>query len=164
MAHKDPIPELTSAQRDRFDEILEDAIGALPPNVRALLDQVPVIVLDEPTPELIALLRNDGTLLPDEDGLDLCGLHSGVAITDRSVEDPGGWGEWSAQMGGMGGPEQIHIFRRGVADLAVAELEGGWDDTQAEQEIYEEVRITLLHEIGHHFGLGEEDLDELGFA
>jgi len=64
----------------------------------------------------------------------------------------------------MGGPEQIHIFRRGVADLAVAELEGGWDDTQAEQEIYEEVRITLLHEIGHHFGLGEEDLDELGFA
>jgi predicted Zn-dependent protease with MMP-like domain len=143
-----PPPELNAAQRTRFDELLEDAIESLPPNVRALVDQVPIVVLDEPTPEMVVSLVRDGTLMAGEDGLDLCGLHTGTAITERSVEDPVG-----------GGPEQIHLFRRGICDLA-----GGWTQPHAEQEIYEEVRITLLHEIGHHFGLDEDDLDELGYA
>jgi predicted Zn-dependent protease with MMP-like domain len=151
-----PIPELSDDQRARFDQLMEDCLAALPPQIHALVDQVPIVVLDEPTPEMIASLKREGTLFEDEDGQDLCGLHTGVAITDRSIEDPGGWGPIVSD---GGGPEQVHLFRRGICDLA-----GGWGQPHAEQEIYEEIRITLLHEIGHHFGLDEDDLDGLGYA
>jgi predicted Zn-dependent protease with MMP-like domain len=155
---EDELPhELAANDRDRFDRLLEDAIESLPPPVRSLLDQVPVVVLDCPTPDMLESLKKDGTLEPEADGRDLCGLHTGVAITERSVEDPGGWGgHWAAD---GSGPEQIHIFRMGVIDLA-----GGWEQPQADEEVYEEIRITLLHEVGHHFGLDEDDLDELGYA
>jgi predicted Zn-dependent protease with MMP-like domain len=167
MPEPSPTPELSDAERHRFDSLLQDAIDSLPPGIRALLDRVPVIVLDRPTPEMVRSLKREGTLEPEADGLDLCGLHSGVAITERSIEDPAGWGPWSTEgagdgeagHGGSGGPELIHLFRRGVIDLA-----GGWDGPGAEEEVYEEARITLLHEIGHHFGLDEDDLEELGYA
>jgi predicted Zn-dependent protease with MMP-like domain len=55
-------------------------------------------------------------------------------------------------------PTVIHLFRRGIVSLA-----GGWEQPNADDEVYEEVRVTLLHEIGHHFGLEEEDLEELGY-
>jgi len=134
---------LTPAERDRFDALVEDALEALPPRVRSLLDEVPLVVLDEPTPEM---LRDLGIDPADADALDeLCGLHSGTAITERSIEHP--------EL-----PDVIHLFRRGIVALA-----GGWDQEHADERIYEEVRITLLHEIGHHFGLSEEDLEELGY-
>lgn len=156
MARRSSKP-ITDAQRERFDQLLEDAIDALPSPIRDLLDRVPVVVLDEPTPGMVESLKRDGTLLPDEQAEDLCGLHSGVGITDRSVDDPSGWGG----LGGEGGtgPEQIHLFRRGISDLA-----GGWQQPHADEEVYEEIRITLLHEIGHHFGLDEDDLEGLGYA
>lgn len=154
---------MTPAHRERFDRLLEDVIAGLPRGVAALLDEVAVHVLDRPTPEMVAQLRRDGTLGPDEDGADLCGLHSGVAITERSVEDAGGWGA------DMGVPEHVHLFREGIVALAFENLgiedeRRGWEHPEAEEEIYEEIRVTLLHEIGHHFGLDEDDLDELGYA
>lgn len=155
MDPSEPIPRLSPAQRDAFDRLLEDAIREVPPRVQQMIEQVPVVVLDEPTPEMVEQLKRDGTLGPEDDGLDLCGLHTGVALTERSVEDPLGWG-----LGTDGGaPEQVHLFRRGICDLA-----GGWNQPHAEQEIYEEIRITLLHEIGHHFGLDEDDLEALGYG
>jgi len=69
----------------------------------------------------------------------LCGLHSGTPLTERSVETD----EF---------PETIHLFREGILDHA-----DGWD------RVREEIRITVLHEIGHHFGLDEDDLAELGY-
>ena len=65
----------------------------------------------------------------------------------------------------------IHIFREGIIACA-----GGWTPWQAsspdggtlegggEEVVRDEIRITLLHELGHHFGLDEDDLDELGYA
>ena len=61
----------------------------------------------------------------------------------------------------------------GIASLAFASeqqggfegaCEGDWGDSDADERLYEEIRITVLHEIGHHFGLDEDDLDELGYA
>ncbi|MFN7019824.1 MAG: metallopeptidase family protein [Phycisphaerales bacterium] len=153
------IPELTDDQRERFDALLQDAIDELPENIRTLVDQVPIVVLDEPSPEMISMLKRDGTLDADDGGLDLCGLHTGVAITERGVDDPAGWGAFGSPSADGAGPEQIHLFRRGICHLA-----GGWSQPHAEQEIYEEIRITLLHEIGHHYGLDEQDLDDLGYA
>ena len=56
-------------------------------------------------------------------------------------------------------PSDIHLFRDGILDLV-----GGWDVPDARQSLEEEIRITLLHEIGHQFGLDEDDLDRLGYA
>ena len=65
------------------------------------------------------------------------------------------------------GQEHIHIFREGIVNLATEDEEGralGWKAEHAEESIYEEIRITILHEIGHHFGLDEDDLEELGYG
>ncbi len=135
---------MTDGERERFDLLVEDAIEELPPRVRALLDEVPVVVLDEPEP---AMLRDLGIDPMDAEALDdMCGLHTGTMLTERSVEH-------HADL-----PTVVHLFRRGIVALA-----GGWDQEHAEDRIYEEVRITLLHEIGHHFGLDEDDLADLGY-
>ena len=135
---------MTPEQQQRFDALVEDAIESLPQKFRDYLDEVPVVVLDEPTP---AMLRDLGIDPADPEALDeMCGLHTGIAMTERSVAD--------ADL-----PTVIHLFRRGIVALA-----GGWDVDNADDEIYEEVRTTLLHEIGHHFGLDEDDLDQLGYA
>jgi predicted Zn-dependent protease with MMP-like domain len=129
---------LRAAERQRFDDLVERVISNLPEPIRALIDEVPVLVEDYPDPKLIEELGMD----PEED--DLCGLHTGVPRTERSHEDAHGW------------PETIHLFREGVIDQA-----GGW--AAGDDAIREEIRITLLHEIGHHFGLEEDDLGELGY-
>ncbi|HMN40956.1 MAG TPA: metallopeptidase family protein [Phycisphaerales bacterium] len=150
---------MTDAERERFDALVQDAIDALPPRIRALLDEVPVVVLDEPTKRMIADLTAEGTIEPGADPTELCGLHSGVAITERSVEDPGGWGSPGQD---TFAPEQIHLFRRGIIGLATEDR--GWKSEHADDDVYEEILVTLLHEIGHHFGLDEDDLEELGYA
>jgi predicted Zn-dependent protease with MMP-like domain len=147
---------MTDAQREEFDAILEDVIDGLPRRIAALLNEVSLVVMDRPTPEMVDQLRRDGLLTEEEaeepDGSDLCGLHTGVGLTDRSIDDSGLL------------PDQIHLFRDGIAALALEESGLEWDSPGAPDEIYEETRITLLHEIGHHFGLDEDDLDELGYG
>lgn len=131
-------------ERDRFDALLEEVIASLP-MLEALIEEVPVVVLDRPEGDLLASLREEGLIEPDESGEDLCGLHTGVMLTERSVEDP-------AML-----PDQVHLFREGIVGIA-----GGWD--AGEEAVREEIRITLLHEIGHHFGLDEDGLEELGYG
>jgi predicted Zn-dependent protease with MMP-like domain len=156
-------------QRERFDVLLEDVIEGLPQRVRAMLDEVPVVVMDRPTEKMLRQLIREGVLEEGADGSDLCGLHSGVSITDRGIDDPGGWGGF----GDGGEPEQVHLFREGIVGLAFASEEDGgfegdkacgWDDPDADERLYDEIRITRLHEIGHHFGLDEDDLENLGYA
>lgn len=130
--------------QERFDALLERLLAALPDRVRAVLDEVPLHVMDEPDR---LILKDLGVEPADMDDAveELCGLHTGFMLTERPIE-------LDAVL-----PDEIHLFRRGIALMA-----GGWnadDETVAEQ-----IRITLLHEIGHHFGLEEEDLDELGYA
>jgi predicted Zn-dependent protease with MMP-like domain len=139
---------LRPAERERFDALVEDVLASLPAAVHEMLEESPLIVEDF-APR--ALIRDLG-LDPDED--DLCGLHSGFALTQRSV----------SQSGEV--PDQIQIFRRGIIDAA-----GGWEPGEDEEgpfggldAVREQVRITILHEIGHHFGLDEDDLGRLGYA
>jgi predicted Zn-dependent protease with MMP-like domain len=137
-------------KREQFDVVLERVIDALPRRIRDLLEEAPLIVDDRPSRELLVELGMN----PDDDDEDLCGLHSGTPLTHRSVTHDDL-------------PETIHMFRQGIIDQA-----GGWepwvdDDGQqwgGEDHIEKEIRITLLHEIGHHFGLDEDDLAALGYA
>ncbi|MGH7245157.1 MAG: metallopeptidase family protein [Phycisphaerales bacterium] len=136
---------LNSRDRDRFDALLEEAIEQLPPALRKLIDEVPVVALDRPTPEMLRDLGVDPN--DEEEATSFCGLHTGVANTEKSVDRSGEL------------PSDIHLFREGIVELA-----GGFEQPEADDIVYEEIMITLLHEIGHEFGLDEDDLERLGYA
>jgi len=69
----------------------------------------------------------------------LLGLYRGVPLTERSVEH--------ARL-----PDRITIFQRNLERMC-----------RRREDIIREVRRTVFHEVGHHFGLDEDDLDELGY-
>ncbi len=141
---------MNDAERARFDELLRDAISSLPPGIQSVIEEIPLIIDDAPDEQMMASLAKDGLVDTDPEtgeAIGPMGLHTGIAITESSVEDSGVL------------PTQIHLFREAIVEFA-----GGWDQPGADDEVYEEIRITLLHEIGHHFGLGEEDIDGLGYA
>jgi predicted Zn-dependent protease with MMP-like domain len=120
--------------RKRFGELVEQAIAELPEPFAAFLEEVPIEIRDRPTPKM---LRSVGL---EEDEL-LLGLYVGRPRTERSVEESGRL------------PDVIYIFQEDVEEVC-----------ENEEQLVEEVRRTVLHEIGHHFGMGEEELDELGFG
>ena len=86
----------------RFDALVRDVIGGLPADVSRRLDEIAVIVEDYPSDDLVDELIRDGVLEAGDDGLDLCGLHTGTPLTERSV-DVGGWAVFDARC--------IHLFR-----------------------------------------------------
>lgn len=138
---------MTDEQRTIFDEHVEVVIASLPPHVREVLDEVPVIVADRPDEQVLRELGLEGQGVDDEQ--DLLGLHSGFALTERSIERTGEL------------PSQIHIFREGVIRRS-----GGWPPNvtpRFRQRLERQIRITLLHEIGHQMGLDEDELSELGY-
>ncbi|MAT81738.1 MAG: hypothetical protein CMJ29_08850 [Phycisphaerae bacterium] len=138
---------MNESERRRFDKLVETVLDELPKALLELLEEVPLLVEDTPDPAILEQL--------DCAAEDICGLHNGTMLTERSVEDLPDL------------PEQIHLYRTGILSFA-----GGWepwtnDDGTSmggEAMVQEEIRITLLHEIGHHFGLDEDDLEKLGYA
>jgi len=136
---------ISNRDRQIFDEVLDQTIAQLPPELHELLEEVPLIVEDEPGEALIADVL-DGTA-----GGDLCGLHWGTPLTDRSVEA-------SAAL-----PDRMMLFRGPI--MRLAGYHGvGTGLARGLMELRKQVKITLLHEIGHHFGLDEDDLAGLGYA
>ncbi|MFT4298941.1 MAG: metallopeptidase family protein [Aeromicrobium sp.] len=94
--------------------------------------------------ELAALMDNVALFVEDdapEDEPGLLGLYDGIALTERDFS-----------YGGVL-PDRILIFRRPT--LAICETE---------DDVVEEVRITVVHEIAHHFGIDDDRLHELGYA
>jgi predicted Zn-dependent protease with MMP-like domain len=102
-------------------------------HVRAALDSLP--------PKLAAALENVAVVVRDEhpDDPDLFGLYEGTPLPER--------GDTSGAL-----PDQITIYRR--------PLEESFDDPD---ELEEEIRITVLHELAHYFGIDEDRLEELGY-
>ena len=132
---------ITEEERDGFDRAVQSVIGRLPSDLTEMLREVAVLVEDEATPELV---RDTDPPIPDKDVPFVCGLHVGIPYTEASVEDHGH------------PPPTIYLFRRGVIEAA-----GG--AVASRESLSEQIRITLLHEIGHQFGLDEDDLAELGY-
>lgn len=133
--------------RDRFDRLVRAATLELPPEAAAAIDHIAIIIEDRPSAKLMAELVAEGVVEDEDD--EILGLHTGHMITEG---DP-------SLDGHVNLPTQIHLFRVPIVDAA-----GGWEGADADERIAEEIRITLLHELGHHFGLDEDDLDRLGFA
>ncbi|MEM1329639.1 MAG: metallopeptidase family protein [Planctomycetota bacterium] len=126
--------------RARFDTLVERVIEALPATVAVLLEEVPVMVEDLPD---AATLEELG--MESEQADELCGLHTGVMRTERSIDDH------------AVPPSDVVLYREGIVRTA-----GGWE--AGDRVIEDEIRITLLHELGHEMGLEEDDLDDLGYG
>jgi predicted Zn-dependent protease with MMP-like domain len=122
----------------RFAQLVEQALAELPPQFARFLEEVPLEIQDRPSRKL---LRSLGM---DEDEL-LLGLYQGHALTDRGVE-------YSAGMPGDRALDVVYVFQEDVEEVC-----------DNEEDLKREVRITVLHEIGHHFGLDEDDLEKLGY-
>ena len=135
---------MDDAARHEFDVLVETQLAELPYTVQLLLQETPLLVEDHPSEALLAELG-----LSPEQSDELCGVYSGIGMLERSVEDS------------FTEPETITIFRHGIHALALSQVEG--DDT-LEKLLMKEIRITILHEIGHHFGLDEDDLEAIGYA
>ena len=100
--------------------------------------------LDDVPPELAALIDNCVILVEDEsppDSPDLLGVYDGTPLTDRDAGYT------------MTLPDRITIFRLPI--LAMCE---------SDEEVVREVRITVVHEIAHHFGIDDDRLHELGYG
>lgn len=110
--------------RQRFEELVSDALDLIPAEFAAAMDNVAVLVEDR-NPEYPSLL----------------GLYHGVALTERTSH-------YSGVL-----PDRISIYREAILDIC---------DT--EDDVVEEVAITVVHEIAHHFGVDDARLHELGWG
>jgi predicted Zn-dependent protease with MMP-like domain len=110
--------------RDRFEELVGDALDLIPKEFAKAMDNVVVLVEDRD--------RGNPTLL---------GLYHGVALTERT-----------SHYGGVL-PDRITIYREAILDIC-----------RDEQDVVEEVAITVVHEIAHHFGIDDDRLHELGWG
>jgi predicted Zn-dependent protease with MMP-like domain len=101
--------------------------------VRRALDSLPA--------SLRSAVRNIEIVVEDEnpDDPDLFGLYQGVPLTDR--------GDWAGSL-----PDRITIYRRPLQE-----------SFPESDELVHEIRITVMHELGHYFGIDEERLEELGY-
>jgi len=105
--------------RSRFERLVGSALAGLPPEFQARIDNVAVLIEDE----------------PPEDMPDIMGLYEGVPLIHRSSDD-------------VMLPDQITLFKGPIERVC-----------STEQEIENEVRLTVLHEVGHYFGLEESQLE-----
>jgi len=119
--------------RKAFEKLLDEAIGELPKDFRKRMENVAVIVEDYPSAELIEQLDLDPEAV-------LFGLYEGVPLTER--------GFFAQPLH----PDRILIFQ--------GEIE---DECDSPEEVKEELKVTIVHEIAHFFGLSDEYLEELGY-
>lgn len=106
-------------------------------------DELVSDALDTLPEQLIAAIDNVVVLVEprNEDEPDILGLYEGVALTERDTT----YGGWL--------PDAIFIYRDALLDFC---------DT--EEDVVREVRITVIHEFAHHFGIDDEKLHELGWG
>ncbi|MCP3933984.1 MAG: metallopeptidase family protein [Actinomycetia bacterium] len=99
--------------------------------------------LDLLSDELFDAMDNVAFVVCDGDEPGLLGLYDGIPLTERGIDYGAG-----AVM-----PDRISIFRNTICAVCATD-----------REVIEQVRITVLHEIAHHFGIDDDRLDELGWA
>jgi predicted Zn-dependent protease with MMP-like domain len=126
--------------RQFFDEHLEVVLAELPQQVKDFMEEVPMVVEDYPSREVMRRMRI-------RHRSHLCGLYTGVPLIKRSIEHSGIMSD------------VIHIYRLGILSQA-RKHDGGFDEV----ELRKQIRKTILHEYGHHVGLSERDLRKLGYG
>jgi predicted Zn-dependent protease with MMP-like domain len=117
--------------RARFRQLVDEALETIPENFREAMHNIAIVIEDEPTLEQL-----------DEVGLEppdtLLGLYQGTPLPDRQ------WAHGNAL------PDKITLFQGPIED-----------ESEDEDDVVVAIGETLIHEIGHYFGLSEEEIEAI---
>ncbi len=117
--------------RERFNELVDEALAAIPEEFRAAMQNIAVVIEDAPA---LGQLHDAGVAPPNT----LLGLYQGVPLTER---------EWAH---GNMLPDKITLFQQPIEA-----------NSRSEEDIVVAIGETLIHEIGHYFGLSEEEIADI---
>ena len=120
--------------RKEFEKVVQDALDALPEALRRKIDNVEIRIAESPSPRQ-AREWGRGRLPP------LYGLYEGTPYGERGPD-------YSLRL-----PDRITLFRRAIER-----------DCRTRPEMIRCIRETVLHELGHYFGLDDEQLEGLGLG
>ncbi|HEY6360282.1 MAG TPA: metallopeptidase family protein [Vicinamibacterales bacterium] len=117
--------------RAQFERLVAEAVTLIPKRFRREMKNLALVVEDEPSDELLDEMEIEP---PDS----LYGLYQGTPLPERS------WAFGNAL------PDRITIFQRPIEE-----------DCEDEDEIRAVIGETLIHEVGHYFGMSEEEIEEI---
>ena len=118
--------------RERFEWLVAKAVDNLPDEFHAKMENIDVVVADQPTPRQLAELGK-------KQGETLLGLYEGIPLTRRSRHY------------GLVVPDKITVFQKPIEAIC-----------QNDAQIIAEIQRVVRHEIAHHFGISDARLKELG--
>lgn len=122
------VPLRYRTDRRTFDRIVRETLATLPAGFKERISNLAVVVAEWPPDEDVGL--------DIDEGAELLGLYQGVPFGERQS------GGYSMVL-----PDRITIYRQPILSVV-----------RSEAEAREEIRLTVLHEIGHYFGLGDDEL------
>jgi len=117
--------------REKFEKLVAEAIALIPRRFRSEMQNLAVVVEDEPDDALLDELDIEP---PDS----LYGLYQGIPLPERS------WGHGNVL------PDSITLFQKVIEA-----------DAEDEDDVRDMIGETLIHEVGHYFGLSEEEIEEI---
>ena len=117
--------------REKFEQLVADAITLIPTRFRREMRNIAIVVEDEPSAELLEEMEIEP---PDS----LYGLYQGTALTERTS----GYGNTL--------PDRVTLFKTPIEE-----------DCDDEDDVRAVIGETLIHEVGHYFGLSEEEIEEI---
>ena len=117
--------------RAEFERLVREAIGLIPRRFREEMRNLALVVETDPSPDLLVEMEIEP---PDS----LYGLYHGTPLTERT---------WDF---GNNLPDRITLYQRSIEE-----------DCEDEDEVREVIGETLIHEVGHYFGLSEEEIEEI---
>ena len=125
---------MATMERSHFRKLVREAVAELPPDLLSRVHNVDVVIEWRPT----AMERKRAGIGP---GRTLLGLYHGIPLTKR--------GEYY----NLALPDKISIYQEPIETIC-----------DGDDEVREQVRKTVLHELGHYFGISDDRLDELGMG
>ena len=117
--------------RNEFRKLVDEALESIPAQFRDAMQNIAIVIEDEPTPEDLA---DVGIEPPDT----LLGLYQGTPLTERQ------WAHGNVL------PDKITLYQGPIED-----------SSEDDDDIVVAIGETLIHEIGHYFGLSEEEIEEI---
>jgi predicted Zn-dependent protease with MMP-like domain len=118
-------------KREKFEQLVAEAITLIPKRFRREMRNIAIVVEDEPSAELLEEMEIEP---PDS----LYGLYQGTPLTERTS----GYGNTL--------PDRVTLFKTPIEE-----------DCDDEDDVRAVIGETLIHEVGHYFGLSEEEIEEI---
>jgi len=126
-------------EREKFVKLVEEALEGLPTRFRNRIHNVTVLVENVPPEQLPRRCSRNAGILDSDDAENLVlAIFEGVATTRKSVFDL------------PTGPDRIVLYQKNIEAVC-----------SSEDEIRKEIRLTIVHELGHYFGMTEPQLEDV---